>query len=80
MARFLGTTAWFYFVVNLVKLPLSAGVGVIRPATLWIDVVLAPVVVLAALAGRKLARRIPQRVFEPIVMVLTVVSAVNLLF
>lgn len=79
VARFLGTTAWFYFVVNLVKLPLSAGVGVIRPATLWIDVVLAPVVVLAALAGRKLARRIPQRGFEPIVMVLTVVSAVNLL-
>lgn len=79
VSRFLGTTAWFYFVVNLVKLPLSAGVGVIRVETLWIDLVLAPVVVVAALAGRRLARTLPQRVFEPIVMVLTVVSAVNLL-
>ncbi|GAA1389645.1 sulfite exporter TauE/SafE family protein [Luteococcus peritonei] len=79
VTRFLGTTAWFYLVVNLVKLPLSAGIGVIRPETLWIDLVLAPVVVLSALAGRRLARRIPQRVFEPLVMVLTVLSAVNLL-
>lgn len=76
---FLGTTAWFYFIVNLVKLPFSIALGIIRPDTLWIDLVLVPVVVVAAFGGRWLAARMNNQVFDPLVTVLTVLSAAYLL-
>lgn len=76
---FLGTTAWFFLVVNLVKLPFSIAIGLINPTTLALAAAGAPVVVLAALAGRALAERMSQRVFEPIVIALTLVSALPLL-
>ena len=76
---FLGTTAWFFFLVNVTKLPFSLSLGIIRPEHLALDAVLAPVVIALALAGRRLADRMDQRVFEPIVIVLTVVSALPLL-
>ena len=76
---FLGTTAWFFFLVNLVKLPFSVSAGLVNPATLTLGALAAPVVIVSALAGRRLAGRMDQRVFEPIIIVLTIVSALPLL-
>ena len=76
---FLGTTAWFFFLVNLVKLPFSVSAGLVNPTTLSLAAVAAPVVIASALAGRRLAEHMDQRVFEPIIVVLTVVSALPLL-
>ena len=76
---FLGTTAWFFFLVNLVKLPFSVSAGLVNPATLTLGALCAPVVIVSALAGRRLADRMDQRVFEPIIIVLTIVSALPLL-
>ena len=78
VAAFLGTTAWFFFAVNLVKLPFTVSMGLIRPEHLALNLVLAPVVVLAALSGRRLAARLPLRVFEPLVIATTVIAAVPL--
>ena len=39
----------------------------------------APVVIVSALTGRRLAERMDQRVFEPIIVALTIVSAIPLL-
>ena len=76
---FLGTTAWFFFLVNLVKLPFSVSAGLVNPTTLSLAAIAAPVVIASALAGRRLAEHMDQRVFEPIIVVLTVVSALPLL-
>jgi len=76
---FLGTTAWFFFLVNLVKLPFSLSAGLVNTTTLSLTAICAPVVVGAALAGRRLAEHMDQRVFEPIIIVLTIVSALPLL-
>ena len=76
---FLGTTAWFFFLVNLVKLPFSFSAGLVNPTTLSLAVVAAPVVIASALAGRRLAERMDQRVFEPIIVALTIISALPLL-
>lgn len=76
---FLGTSAWFFFVVNVVKVPFSVGLGLITTESLAIDALLAPVVILGALAGRRLAARMDQQVFEKVVIALTLVSAVNML-
>jgi uncharacterized membrane protein YfcA len=76
---FLGTSAWFFFAVNLVKVPFSVGLGLITADSLLINAVLAPVVIAGALAGRRLAAHMDQAVFEKLVLALTLISAVNLL-
>ena len=52
---FLGTSAWFFAVINLFKLPFSAGLGLFTRETLAMDALLVPVVLLAAFAGAKVA-------------------------
>ena len=76
---FLGTTAWFFFLVNLVKLPFSVSAGLVNATTLSLTGIAAPAVITSALAGRRLAERMDQRVFEPIIIALTIVSALPLL-
>ena len=76
---FLGTSAWFFAVVNVSKIPFLIGLGMITPPGLLIVLVLSPLVVAGALVGRRIARRLPQRLFERLVIALTVVGAVYLL-
>lgn len=76
---FLGTSAWFFAIINLVKVPFLAGLGLIDAQVLLMDLVLAPLVVISALVGLRIARRIPQQLFDRIVIALTVVGAVYLL-
>lgn len=78
VTSFLGTSAWFFFLVNVVKLPFSLALGVIRPEPLWIDLVLAPVVLASAYGGRLLAARMDPVLFARIVTVLTVLSSLYL--
>jgi len=78
--EFLGTAAWFFFLVNVSKVPFSAGLGLITGPGLLIDLVLAPLVVTGALFGRWWANRLDQKLFERIVIVVTVVGAVYLIW
>ncbi|MFT4258002.1 sulfite exporter TauE/SafE family protein [Microbacterium sp.] len=77
---FLGTSAWFFAIVNLVKVPFLAGLGLFTPQVLLMDLLLAPLVVAAGLVGLRIAKRIPQRLFDRLVIALTVSGAVYLLF
>ena len=76
---FLGTTAWFFFLVNLVKLPFSISAGLVNTTTMSLTAICAPIVIVSALAGRRLAERMDQRVFEPVIVALTIISALPLL-
>lgn len=76
---FLGTSAWFFAAVNLIKLPFSIGLGLVTLPYVLMDLLLVPLVVAGALMGRKVARQVPQKVFEKAVLVLTVVSALGLI-
>ncbi|WP_033105845.1 sulfite exporter TauE/SafE family protein [Microbacterium profundi] len=77
---FLGTSAWFFAIVNLVKVPFLAGIGLFDGQVLLMDAVLVPLVVVGALVGVRVARRMKQQVFDWIVITLTIVGAVYLLF
>lgn len=77
---FLGTSAWFFAIVNLVKVPFLAGLGLFTPQVLLMDLALTPLVVAGALVGLRIAKRIPQQLFERLVIVLTIVGAAYLLF
>ncbi|WP_255572573.1 sulfite exporter TauE/SafE family protein [Leucobacter tenebrionis] len=76
---FLGTAAWFFAVLNLAKLPISAGLGLVTPATLMLDLLLVPGVIGGAVLGRWIAGRIKQQAFEWAVILCTTLGAVYLL-
>ena len=65
--------------MSLVRRWLSAVAGLVNPTTLSLAAIAAPVVIASALAGRRLAEHMDQRVFEPIIVVLTVISALPML-
>ena len=76
---FLGTAAWFFAIVNLIKLPFAIGLGLLTVPGLLVDLVLAPAVLIGAVIGRLIADRIAQAAFDRIVFALTIAAAVYLL-
>ncbi|WP_165831679.1 sulfite exporter TauE/SafE family protein [Brachybacterium endophyticum] len=76
---FLGTSAWFFAIVNILKLPFSASLGLFSVQYALMDLCLAPLVIGGAIIGRRIAARVPQSVFEKAILVLTVLSALALI-
>jgi uncharacterized membrane protein YfcA len=74
-----GTTAWFFLLLNLFKVPFSAQLGLIGAETLMLNAVLTPMIVFGLLAGRWLIHRIPQRQFDSLVLLLSSVAALRLI-
>lgn len=77
--EFMGTGAVFFLCLNLFKVPFMAGLGMITAGSLLTNVLLAPVVVAGALAGRWIIHRINQQWFEWTALVLTFAAGVKLL-
>lgn len=79
MIQFLGTQAWFFFIVNVAKLPFQGALGLHSPHSLGTDLLLVPAVLVGAALGRQLVRRINPAVFTPVIIGLTVISSAYLL-
>jgi uncharacterized membrane protein YfcA len=77
--QFVATGAWFFFVVNLLKVPVYASYKLFSWTSILFDLLMVPAVLAGALAGRWLIRHTPQGVFEIAVIVLTAVSCLLLL-
>ncbi len=82
----IGTSAWFYFVVNVTKVPIYLALGAwsggghfFTGESLAYDLTLAPMVVLGAYGGRRMFPHLPQQLFLGIVLFLSAVGAVKLL-
>lgn len=76
---FLGTSAFFFLIVNVSKVPFSAGLGLIDGRSLLLDAALVVFVVPGALIGKWAVNRINQRLFEQLVIAATVVGGLQLL-
>jgi uncharacterized membrane protein YfcA len=74
-----GTGAWFFMIVNLSKVPLSAGLGLIGPNTLTLNLVLLPAVFSGIAIGRWMTRRVPQRLFDGLLLTFAAVAALRLI-
>ncbi len=77
--QFLGTSAWFFCILNLVKVPFMVQLGLVNPSSLATNAVLVPLVVLGALVGRWVVGRLDQKRFELIAVGLTLAAGVKLL-
>lgn len=76
---FLGTSAWFFLIVNTSKVPFSVGLGLIDAHSLLLDAALVLFVVPGALIGKAAVHRINQRLFEQLVIGATVLGGLQLL-
>jgi uncharacterized membrane protein YfcA len=75
-----GTMAWFFFLINAFKVPFSAGLGLIRRDTLLLNATLVPAVILGVLGGRWLVHRLPQRIFDLLMLGFAALASLRLIF
>ena len=79
--EFIGTGAMFYLTLNLFKVPFHmASWGTITLKSLWMNVVMLPVVVLGFAVGSRIVRYIPEHIYRYLILVVTAVSAAMLYF
>lgn len=84
--EFMGTTAWYFFIFNLTKLPIYAFLSFVLPNrpmvtedTLFFNLVMFPVIVGGAFIGKLLLPHISQKVFDTLVLVLAAAAAIKLI-
>lgn len=77
--QLIGTSAWFFLVLNVLKVPFSASLGLIDFSSLALNAALAPFVALGMAAGRWLVHRMPQRLFDSILLACTAIAALRLI-
>ena len=77
--EYVGTAAVFFMLLNLFKVPFMVDLGLITAQSFGFNLILAPAVLLGALAGRWLLIRINQRLFEQLVLLLSAIGGVLLI-
>jgi uncharacterized membrane protein YfcA len=77
--EFVGTSAWFFLIVNSFKIPFSIALGLIHGGTLLLNLVLSPLIIAGLLAGRWLTTRIPQRTFDLLLLAFAAIAATRLI-
>jgi hypothetical protein len=75
---FMGTSAWFYLIVNLIKVPFSASLGLANPETLTFAALMIPAITAGAFIGVKVLPRLPQKVFDRIVLAIAILASLRL--
>ncbi len=78
--EFVGTQAWFFFIVNWLKVPFSANLKLMTAESVKLDLMMLPFIAAGAVIGIFFLKRIPQKTFAVVVQILAAVTAVKLLF
>jgi uncharacterized membrane protein YfcA len=76
--QFVATGAWFFLVINLAKIPIYSWHDLFSGTSLMFDLFMVPAVISGAFAGLWIVHRVPPRVFDAMVFLLTGISAVVL--
>ncbi len=77
-SRFMGTAAWFFLILNWLKIPLFVWDSRITLESIKIDILMFPMIVLGAAAGIFILKRIPQKWFNVVVQILALTAAIKL--
>lgn len=72
------SSAWFFLVINVFKLPFSFSLGLISWESLLLDIAFCPGILIGMLAGKWMIKRIPQKVFDSLLLAFTGFAALRL--
>lgn len=77
---FMGTTAWFFFIINVTKLPFQIFFwhNVSLHLTLLV-IILIPLITTGAILGVYVIKRVKEKAFRYIILAMTVVAAIKLI-
>ena len=78
--KFVGTAAWFFFVVNWLKVPFSTRLQMMTVESVKLDLLMLPFIAVGAFIGIFALKRIPQKAFNIVVQILALAAAIRLLF
>ena len=77
--KFMGTVAWFFFILNIVKLPLQILIWKnITTDTIFPVMIVSPLIILAAFSGTFIIKRIKEKPFRYLIILMTALAAINL--
>lgn len=78
--EYIGINAWFFLIVNLLKVPLQAFVwDNITLPTFGLNVLMLPVIGIGALLGIRIIKLFPEKAFRRFVQIVTVISVILML-
>ncbi len=78
--EFVGTGAWYFFILNWFKVPFSVNLGLININSLKLNILLIPGISLGAISGILFLKKISQKIFNQVVQIITIISALKLIF
>ena len=78
--EFVGTAAWFFLLLNLIKIPFSWNLGLVQKDTLLLNVILLPLIWIGLKLGGRIIHKIGQGWFENLVIVFSILAAIQFLW
>lgn len=76
---YIGTSAWFFFLINLLKVPFMMDLGIIHLDSLGFSASFMVYSVLGAIIAPRIVKHINQRVFETLIWVFVVIGGLKLI-
>jgi len=77
--EFVGTRSMFFLLMNMIKIPFSASLGLITPATLTLNAAFLPVILIGAFVGYKVLKYINIRLFGLLIRIAVLAAAARLI-
>jgi uncharacterized membrane protein YfcA len=77
--EFVGTSAWFFFIVNWLKVPFSMHLGLVNVESVKLGFIMLPFIIIGLVLGIVALKKMPQRVFEITIQVLALAAGIKLL-
>jgi Predicted permeases len=77
-ATFIGTSAWFFFIINWIKVPIMVKEKMISLESLRVNLYLIPALLLGVFAGIAIVKRINQATFEWVVTIIAALASLKL--
>jgi uncharacterized protein len=77
--EFVGTGAWFFMCVNLIKIPFYISLGLITVDSITFNAWLIPTILIGAIIGIKVVPLIPQKVFQTLILGFALIGALRLI-
>jgi uncharacterized membrane protein YfcA len=78
--NFLGNSAWFFFFVNITKLPFTLALGLLNFNSLHYILPAIPMVAIGAFIGKRIISRIDQGLFQNITLISAAAVGLKLIF
>ena len=76
----IGVGARFFLLVNFLKIPLYVEMDVMSQETLMMNAIAIPAIILGVWSGKTLLQKVPQRLFENLIVAFALLASLRLLF